>query len=43
MAQAIVNAATAERPPGMSAEWNAGYEAAIMTVVRAAISRSFTH
>jgi hypothetical protein len=41
--QTIVNNVTAERPPGMSAEWNAGYEAATMAVVRAAVSRSFTH
>ena len=41
--QTLVNTVTAGRPPGMSPEWNAGYEAAVVAVVRAAISRSFTH
>ena len=41
--QTIVNAATVERPPGMSPECNAGYEAAIMAILRVAVSRSFTH
>lgn len=41
--QTIVNSVTAERPPGMSAEWNAGYEAAVMAILKIAVSRSFTH
>jgi len=41
--QTIVNAVTAERPTGMSPEWNARYEAAIMAILRDAVSRSFTH
>ena len=41
--QTIVNTVTAARPPGMSAEWNAGYEAAVMATLKIAVSRSFTH
>ena len=41
--QTIVDTVTAARPPGMSADWNAGYEAAVMAILRVAVSRSFTH
>jgi hypothetical protein len=34
---------TAAREPGNSDEWNAGYDAAVIAVIRIVVERSFTH
>ena len=41
--QTVLDAVTAGREPGHSAEWNAGYDAALRAAIRILVERSFTH
>ena len=41
--QAILDTLPKDRAAGQSADWNAGYDAAMVAIVRAAVMRSHTH
>ena len=41
--QTILDTLPKDREAGRSADWNAGYDAAMVAIIRAAVTRSFTH
>jgi hypothetical protein len=41
--QAILDSLPKDREPGQRADWNAGDDAAMVAIVRAAVTRAHTH